>query len=282
MTALNTTIEAGFDVIYYALNDDDGFPLGGTGIAVAGNADGSPALRLDGAQTVDLSLPEDEIVVAVGDDIPMVNFSFIGSELPAGVLEVASKDFDAQGRFSGVTKRTFVGTEQLPRGTEAEKASVALLLQRQAKSWFSGFKGVKKRAALYLPACEISPLGAPYNQRSVDAQRLSISASNADRHIHGETFSIANDTVENAPLIDIASPDLVHQHAFRGNGVNVTFNLQYTPLVPATNVALTLEGVLQAYTGDYAIAANVITFVAAPPDNERVIVYYQFDRSELS
>jgi len=281
MAGENIAIEAGFDVIYYGINDIDGIPLGGTGIAVAGDIDGSPFLRLDGAQTVDMSLPEDEVVTALGDDDRMVSFSFQGANEPQGAMEVASKDLVAMGRFIGVPHRDIAGTVQLPMGGSSEKANLAVLFQRQAKSWQGGYMGVKKRAALYVPSCEIQPLGAPYNQRSLDAQRFSINASNASRHQWGETFCIADDTVESAPVINITSPELLHIHAFRGDAARVLFDLLYTPLLPATNMVVTVEGVVQAYTGAYAVATNQITFVAAPAADARIIAYYQFDRSEL-
>lgn len=282
MSGTNILIPAGFDCIFYAQNDDDGFPLGGTGVATAGDIDGSPALRLDGANTVDMSIPESEIVNVLGDDKPMVNFSFLAANLPQGALEVAAKDLDAMGYFSNVTPRTQAGIKQLPLGTSNVPASVALIVQQQAKSWQDGFEGIPKRSGYYVPACELRPLGAPYTQRAHNMQRYSINASNAARHIWGETFSIANDTVENAPIIDMSMDDLVHQHAFRGNAIRTVFNLRYTPLVPATRSSVTVEGVLQTYTVDYAIATNVLTFVAAPANNARIIVSYEFDRSELA
>jgi hypothetical protein len=80
------SIESGFDLIFFAVLDDDGYALGGTGVCTAGSAAGSPALRLDGAQTVDLSNPQPEVLTALGDDVAMVSEQFESADLPAGAL----------------------------------------------------------------------------------------------------------------------------------------------------------------------------------------------------
>lgn len=279
----NVIIEAGYDLIFYSLLDGDGYPLGGTGVAVAGNANGSPALRLDGAMTVDLSIPDLEYVTPLGDDVPMVQFSFQSANLPNGALEVAATDLVAEARFSDVEARTVMGDSvQVLRGIANDKADVFLICQRQAKSWQAGFKGVDKRGGVYVPSCTLAPLGSAFTQRQHNPNRYGIAVSNASRTAWGETFDATTDGASTAPVVAFSSTDPWHQHAFRGNASATAFTLAYTPLNPSTDMMVTIEGVLQTYTTHYTVSGKVITFGSPPASNARIIVTYKFSRSELA
>lgn len=282
----SVSIEAGFDLIFFSVLDDDGYAIGGTGVCVAGDEDGSPALRLDGAQTVDLSTPQPEVLTALGDDVPMVTERFEGTDLPAGVLAVASKDLLVMSYATGIPTRTVAGALQIVRDASGIDApNLAMIFQRRSKSWAMGYKGVKQRAGLYALSVNLTPMGSPYEQRTFQPYNWYINVSKASRHIWGETLLEATDGKQEEALIEFTSPNAMHLHSFRGDGVQATFNCAYTPLTPsAGGIYVTVEGIPQTYGVDYTVAANVITFLGGsiPALNERIEVLYQFDRGELS
>ncbi len=282
----DVSIESGFDLIFFSQLDEDGYAVGGTGVCVAGDEDGSPALRLDGAQTVDLSSPQPEVLTALGDDIPMVTERFEGTELPAGALAVASKDILALSYATGMPTRTVAGGLQVVRDTSGNEApNLVMIFQRRSKSWAAGYKGVKQRSGLYALNVNLTPVGSPYEQRSFQPYNWYINTSKASRHIWGETLQEATDGKLEASIVEFTSPNAMHLHSFRGDGAQATFNCAYTPISPATGgIYVTVEGVPQTYGVDYTVAGKVITFAGGsiPALNERVEVIYQFDRSELS
>lgn len=286
MPAYNVSIESGFDLIFFSQLDTDGYAVGGTGTCVAGDEDGSPALRLDGAQTVDLSAPQPEVLTALGDDVPMVTERFEGADLPAGALAVASKDLLAMSYATGMPTRVVAGALQIVRDTSGiEAPNLAMIFQRRSKSWAVGYKGVKQRAGLYALSVNLTPVGSPYEQRTFQPYNWYINTSKASRHVWGETLIEATDGKEEEAIVEFTSPNAMHLHTFRGNAIQATFNTLYTPIDPdAGGGYLTVEGIAQTYAVDYTVAGNTITFAGGsiPALNERIEYVYQFDRGELS
>lgn len=280
---LDIGILSGFDTIFYSQLNTDGFAIGGNGTLVAGAIGGSPALRLDGAQTVDPSLPESEVVTAVGDDGAMVSEIFGSTDLPNSVLEVAATDLNAIAYALGGIVRTIGSTKYVQLGpSNVDRPDLMMILQQRSKSWASGYKGVVQRGGVIVPKCQIEPLGGAINQRQFTTMRYRIALNKADRHIWGESMITGIDGFSDATIIPFQSPHAKHLHSFMGDNSRQIFNLQYTPILPAAGgIAVYIDGIEQTYTTDYAVAGKVLTFVGTPATSAIVEAFYDFARSEL-
>jgi len=276
------SIEAGYDLIFYSQLDDDGFPIGGDGVVVAGDQDGSSFLRLYGARTSDLSNPDPEIVTASGDDIPQVTFRFASESLPAGVIEVSPKSLDAIAHTTGYTVTTVAGAKKIVLDVAVDPPQMCLILQRQSKSWESGFRGVRERSGLYVNTCQMTYVGSTYTQRAFEPHRWYVNTSKSSRQLHGVTYVSGTHGVTEAAIEGFNSENVMIGHVFRGNGVQTVFNLPYSPVAPATGGIVVAEaGVELAYTVDYAVAAAVVTFVAPPANNALVNVLMSVARDDV-
>jgi hypothetical protein len=285
--ARDKTIDAGFRIVFFSQLNADGYAVGGNGVVIAGAGGGSPSLRLDGARTVDLTSPDPVVENVSGDDNPMVSFQFQSEETPNGVLEVSVGDNLEFSYLTGLPRRTDVATaDMLYRETPAVPPDVCFIFQRRNRSWAPGHRGTKGWEGQYVLKANVSYQGSPFEQRTFQPHRLSITTSRSARHIWGETFSGANDEVSEAGIIRFTADNPVHLHTFRGNNAATNFTCRYTPLDAATGgIFVTVNGVAQVYgaLNDYTVAGHVITFNggSVPAANAIIEALYQFDEAEL-
>lgn len=277
---MTTRIGAGFRVIHYGLTDTNGYLVGGTEAAAAGNTNGKGMVRLYGAQTINTAVPEPTRVTVSGDDSPMVTFDFEAEELPGGALELAARtnDFEAfvQGSLVEEIDDLEVGVLQ-PGGGEPQP--VVLLLSRRAKKWTAASKAWEN---LVIPAATVTPLGGDYQQRTATPYRYSISTSKTSRTPWGKLFSALANGATSAPIIPIDSDNPVMMHAFKGDNAETDFILTYTP-ISLDKTSVFVNGVKLAQA-DYALntSTKTVTFDVAPATDALIVVLYEYDASEIA
>lgn len=275
-------IAAGFDFIFYGVRNVNGYFQGNdaTG-AAAGNTNGQGALRLEGARTIPVSLPQDDVVTVTGDNEPKVSFTFPSANLPSGILELAVRDMDFDALVQGTKIETIgdlsVGTLQ-PSG--ASKPDMLLLLMRQAKKWDSGVRGVSAWEVLFVPSCEITPLYADITERQFNAYRYGINISKADRFPWGATYTEIVHGTPSSALVPIDSDYPIQLHSFQGDGAQDTFILDVAPISLAKTYVY-VNGVKQVPTTQFTLSSKTVTFVAAPASSAIINVMYEVAAADL-
>lgn len=272
-------ISAGFELVFYSLLDSEGYATGGTGTVTAGDANGSPALRINGAKTIPIAAAEAEFVPVTGDDEVIGQFSFAPATLPSGVLEVAVRDLELMARAQGTLVRDVGGTDGF-QYTALQPADLlfqdmSLILQSRAQSQTAGIVGAARKDVEIVPLCQLTPLGGERTERAAKSMRYSINASPSDKAPWGMTFTEALDGTTKMPIMSGFAANGVHLHAFKGDASRVAFTLAYTPAA-TSKVYVYVEGVQQAYTTNFTVSGKVITFGVAPASGARIEVFYEF------
>jgi len=263
---MSERIGAGFNLLHYMFFDTSGNFLGGSTTApAAGLATGAPALRLVGARTLPVSIPEPDVVIASGDDQPLTSFEFDSEALPNGVMEVAQRNDVFERDVQGTKVVTSGATGEIRMGVydPADRADVrvGLLLQRRAKDWASGNRGSVKKQSLFAPACTVKPLGNAYEQRTFNGYGYAINLSRADN-----AWTSINDTEHGTTalsLIPIESAYNLMVCRWTGNAALQVFTL---PIAFQTggDSYVWVNKVQQTVTTDYTIAGTALTFVGTP------------------
>lgn len=271
-------IAAGFDYIFYGLTNSNGFLIGSTAAGASAGA-GEGMERLEGARTIPVSIPEDEVVTVTGDNEPLVSFSFPAADLPSGVLEVAARNLDFEALVQG-TKVAALGDLSIgglaPSG--AAKPDVALLLQRAAKKWAEGNRGGGGWEIALVMKSNIAPLFGEMTERAFNAYRYGINMSKSDKATWGASFIEGTHGFTNAPIITIESDNPMHIMAMQGNAVATTLALDFEPVSSAKTLVF-INGVRQI--GNWSLSGQTITFNAAPASGAWVAVLYEVDEADL-
>lgn len=280
----NGRISAGFGYCFYARVDEDGIIVGTDGNApVAGNQDGVGAIRLEGAKTVPVGIPDSEVVTATGDDQALVAFQFDPASLPSGVLETAVRDEDFEATAQGTKVQDYgdlsLGVLQ-PR--DSDRPDLMWLFQRRAKTWESGNRGNSAWEIAYAPVTVVTPRFNQFEERATNGYPYSISLSTAGKFAWGATITEANNGTTGAPLVAINSDNPIHIKRFTGDNSETIFNLDYSPISDA-KTRVFIDGVLQSASG-YAIdaAAKTLTFTGAPTTAATIVVLYEVLAKDLS
>jgi len=273
-------IAAGFDRIFYGVNNSDGILIGNdaTG-AAAGNTTGQSLLRLEGARTIPVAIPEPERVTVTGDNEPKVSFNFPSADLPQGILEMAVRDQSFEALVQG-TKEQVLGDlsigSLMPSG--ANSRNMCLLLMRQAKKWEGAARGSTAWEILFVPTCEITPLYADITERQFSPYRYSINLSKSARAPWGATFTEGLHGTTEMPLVPIESDNPVMVHAWQGNAVVQAFNLAYTPKTIAKVHAFMNNGV---HNPGATVAGLTVTYGAVPANGQYCHALYEVDAGDL-
>jgi hypothetical protein len=280
---MSERIAAGFDYVFYGVVNSSGYVIGNTATgATAGDATGQSMLRLDGARTVPISIPPDEVVTVVGDNKPMVSFNFPAAELPSGQLEMSDRNnsFDALVQGTLVESLGDLEISTYGPGTR-NQPDICLLLMRQAKKWEVGVQGVQAWEIAVIPRCTITPLGLDITQREFTPYRYNINLQTSDRKPWGATFTTLLNATDSGTIIFIDSDNPVMLHTHIGNNSTQNFNLPVTP-VSAAKTKPFANGIAQATPGDYSLSASQLQFVAAPATDAVVNTIYELSETNLA
>jgi hypothetical protein len=219
-----------------------------------------------------------------GDDEPLVTFSFASEQLPNGVMASAVRSLD----FEALCKSTLVETiGDLRAGSMAAGGEVSrtmmLLLQREAKKYEGSTKGPTAWEIIMIPACEINPAGAEWEQRTFNPYNYSINISKAGTAVYGASYTEALRGTNELALEPIEADNPVMIEGGYGDGAETGFTLAYTPVAAsAAKVHVWLDNVKQTYTTHYTVTGTGLNFVSAPGDGVHIGVLYEVAASSLS
>lgn len=276
-------IGAGFKYIFYGVANSSGY-LQGNSASAASNGTIQPLLRLRGARTFPVQIPDRDRINVSGDDEPLATFSFASEQLPQGVLATAVRDLDFEALIQGTLAES-IGDLQLgalgPSGQS--NLTMMLLMMREAKKFEGSTKGVGAWEILMIPACEITPLGSEWEQRTFQPYNYSISLSKAARALYGATYTEALRGTTELALEPVFGDNPIMIEGGFGNASQQAFTLTYTPAAASgSKVLVFVNGVKQAYTTNYTVSGKTLTFVSAPASGAHIGIMYEVSASELS
>lgn len=273
-------IAAGFDFVFYLILNSSGISIGNTLVgATAGSATGHPAKRLIGARTIPIGLPEDEVLTVLGDNEPLVSFTFPGAELPSGILEMSVRDQTFEALVQGTNEET-IGDVVMgvlgPSGTN--KPDAVLLLMREAKKYEGSTKGISAWEVLFVPSCQITPLYTNITQREFGPYRYGINLSKASRLPYGATLTEGVHGTTEATLATFESDYPLMVEVWQGDASRTAFNLTYTPKTTAKVYAYKNNGIRDPGA---TVSGLTVTYGVAPASSQYAHALYEVAKSAL-
>jgi hypothetical protein len=276
-------IGAGFKYIFYGVADSSGY-LQGNSATAATHGTIQPMVRLRGARTFPVTIPERDRVPVSGDDEPLVTFSFPSEQLPNGVMSTATKslDFEALCKSTSVESFGDLRAGSMAAGGEVSR-TMMLLLQREAKKYEGATKGVAAWEIILIPSCEINPTGAEWEQRTFNPYNYSISISKAGIGVYGGSYTEATRGTTEVTLEPIEADNPVMIEGGYGDGATSGYTLNLEPVAAtAAKVHVWLDNVKQTYTTHYTVTGTGLNFVSPPGDGVHIGVMYEVAASALS
>jgi hypothetical protein len=276
-------IPAGLRTIFYGALDGDGELIGSsTTPPTAGNVNGNGLKRLAGAVTVSPTIPEGENLNIIGDDEALVQFPFASATLPSGQMSVAVVDMDFEALVQGTAVHNLGGdlVSGVLQPSGETFTNMTFLFLRRSQTYNASSVGAKKWAAYLIPNGTVSVLGEDANTRENSPTNYQIRANRSDRYPFGVTFQNTNIGTDGAPILRYDSDNPLHQKRYTGDGTVVTFNLDYTPIsVAKTRAYVNGNPVTVA---SISTTLKTVTLSAAPANNAKLQVFYEFDETDLA
>lgn len=271
---------AGFESLYWAVNDANGYPKGAAGV-LANGADASMG-RLLGVNRMALQPGRPRQVNVPGDDGVQAVYFFQPAELPSGdlVCGVFDVNFVAKSQNMLVYADGDFDVVILNPDSPTYK-NMTLLTNSQGKSAASGSVGNEGFQVKILPRVQVVPMGDAGIENARDTSYThALIASKSDKLPWGASITLANHgTVAGAQMGPFFSENRVLLHTFVADGTAVTFTLAELPAAANGNkVKAWKNGVLQAYTTNYTVNAStkVLTLAAAGSAGDIWVVRYEF------
>lgn len=275
MTLFEQFIGMGVDLGFYGVVGSDGYLTGGTLTApAAGNATGSPMLRLKGVVGADPSVPEAEIINIPGDNTSQGGFIVDSDASPSFTIEKSVFDLAldalAQGTLVYADGDIKLGAMQ---PESSNRPDMCWVLQSPVKRKDTGQSGLKGWMGYIIPLTNASPLGRDrFATRAAASDRIRVAASKAGMLFDGLTLDDTNLGTTAAPITPFTADYPVMFQRWTGNNVATAFTMAFTP-ASAAAVQIRVNGVKQIITTHYTIDVNTktITFVTAPANNAVIV-----------
>jgi hypothetical protein len=248
-------ISAGFERLEYHIYNSAGYPAGATGTLTSGAA-GVPAGRIRAVKTMDIAIPEADIVNISGDNVNQGGFLFPSADTISFTIEYAIKNLTQEGFFQG-TNAVTKGETRLGAlaPTEPTYVDAMLIAVSNAKSKDTGSTGSSRFQGVIIPKANLQPLGqAGFNERGEATFRYRVVVNLADAYPWGETFRDSAEGTTSMPIQTWSAENRITLHAFQQatpSTITAFGPLAYAP-VSAAKTVLYSNGVqvVVAYTVD--------------------------------
>lgn len=272
-------IVAGFQEAWIGFMNSQGFFIGSATSQPAVGT-GSGMISVLGVQNATPGIQEGEVVQVPGDDTSLGQFAFDADTLPSFILNMGAFNLNTDALLQDTLVETLgdikIGVLQ-PGASNYPDA--CLIFQGYAKSKDTGSDGVKAWQQFVFPICTVQPLDREeFAGRTAGVNRWKVTVNRASRKPWGVTIADAVNGTSNAPILKLTTDNPITFAAFVGNGVATTYTLDKTPISVDKIIIHTQTGQKLVPTTDYTVvvATRVLTFLAAPPSNNRYEVVYEY------
>lgn len=268
-------IAMGVDLGFYGVVGSNGYLNGGSLVApAAGNAAGSPMLRLKGIVGADPTVPEAEVIPVPGDNTNQGSFIVDSDASPAFTIEKSVFDMAVDALTQGTLVYQY-GDIKLGvlQPADAGRPDMCWVLQSPVKRKDAGQEGRKGWSGYIIPLTSASPLGRDrFATRAVATDRIRVAVSKTSMLPDGLVLDDTNLGTTGGAMFPFTSDYPIYLQRWTGDGVATTFNLAFTP-PSAEAVQVRINGVLQLLTTNYTvnISAKTMTFLVAPANNAAIV-----------
>lgn len=265
MTAASQQITAvSFRGVQILAVDANGYPTVESATEYSG-------IRIIGAKSMTLNIPDWQRLTATGDDRVLAQFVLPAQEGVNGELRVGSLDMTAEALLTGITVKTVGEMKLLPFATEqADLPDVWLLGWREAKSVASGDSG-RGHFEHVLMRAKLTPLGGEWGERTTEERRYMITALVTSKWPWGEALVLGTDGCEEMQLAYGTSEYVPRLSAFEGDGTTTVFNLVGKTAISTDKMPTYKNGTI--VTTNLTKAVGSLTFTSAPTSGDKIVLF---------
>lgn len=252
------------------------YEFGADGFLKAPDQSAYEGRQIVGMQAFTLTLPEYQRISHKGDDrILQVDF-LPPTEQATAEIQVSEEDLQNLAIMTSTLVRTLGEAKVVGLATDQQgnEPDLGLLMFQQAVSG----TGTRVWRSFIIPRARLSPRPSGFNENaSQHSFQVAMNVSSA--HLWGETFVLGTDGFEEAQIVMLHTqykPNLV---GFLGNGTEDEFLFPTAKPAVATGKihGVWVDGVKKTLTTDYTVTTTAVTFVAAPANNTKITVLYEYD-----
>lgn len=283
MAAPQKIIYAGLGYVHYgALAAGAYYPAGLTGVVANGQIE--PLVRLQGAKSLGLTIPEAVRVTQTGDDQPQGTFIFRSTENPTGTLNMGILDLDYENMVQGTTLYT-VGDSQISALAPGDPVFVdhLMLVSRPAKSKSAATSGQSQWHNYLIPLVNAAPRGdSSITEREVADAVYDLVINPATFFPWGLALGATNVGTTEVPIFRITTKYPLMIETLSGDNSEDEFTLDKLPVSDHSGDYL--------HTYDYSDGSNaddeltsvstttgLMTYTAAPGTGVKRVVVYQWN-----
>jgi hypothetical protein len=236
-------------------------------------------IRIEGAVALTLTIPDPQRVAARGDDRTYYTFQLPPTDSPSGELRVTKTNVNAVEILSGTKEFGSPNVRKVGFATDkaGEEPAVLLWGSRQAIDSEAGSQYFGQQVwhtyVLLNALATIRP--ASMEDATVGEIVYALVANDASVDEFGTLFTEDQHGFTLCPYIMAITKDKFWMDSFVGDNSQTTFNLTYAPSTNDVEV-VAVEGVSQVDPTHYSISGKVLTFVAAPGTDEKIVVEYTY------
>ena len=281
MAATTRVSGAGFRHLrIYSLNSD------GFGVIPAPGAAGYNGLQVAVAKAMTLTIPDPQIISHTGDDRVSQIDLLPPTEGVAGEIRTGRTDLTLDALLANTKVRALASMQAGVMGSDQQgmEPDVCVLAYRQAvdADLTSANKGQRNWLWVLLSKALIFSKWGPMEEGGADENTYTLQPRVFSKYPWGISFALADDGCLEAQVIRGVSRYRPHLAYWEGTGAVLEFNFSTGFQGPA-DIAdrckvyhwVALTGVVTDVTATVTIAADGITFLAAPADGDIVVAFYE-------
>jgi len=254
------------------------YPFGATGtIANGGNAGMARHL---GVASLAITIPEASSTPIQGDGGVLGSFKGRPVDPITGSIVFSVMDLVFEATAEG---RKLYTDNQFSASVMSETcvnyADLCMVINAKAQSMATGSLGESGYWVYELWDVEAQSIPSELSGTAYDAvpSTYNLTLESVDTEITGLPVSSTNYGVKRGYLKKYWSENPVHIVTHVGDGADVTATLDLVPAAEtAAKFTVVQNGVLKAYTTDYTVSGQTLTFVAAPTAGVRSVIRYEF------
>lgn len=272
----------GFDNIQVGQRDSRGVFIGFDGLTAADTGESSSMRRLEGANTVNLGLPEPQTISVPGDNGVKAIFVYDSETLPSGVVELSVTDSAMINTAQRTVALSEAGQTFTPFGLSgAIPRRFITLFTRLLQGQDTGAIGAEGFEHFLGLNIEWRYLGKAFGNRATNFDRWQVTANYADRLPDGRLISAVFPEVPGAKCIgfEVSSEYRISYSMLVGDGTVDDIVVANEPISTAKTLATleTTDFATNAITAVDQSAPYSVAMTTAPASGKFGIVRYEFE-----
>lgn len=249
-----------------------------------GDQDGAVMLQAEGFTTFNMTIPEPPRIQAVGDGATLATIIGAITDVIGGNKGYVVLDQDLAAATDG--RKLYTRGSDVVLGTNVSKVvqnDLAFVVNQQAKNRTTAVGSLNDSVWLVREFLLVNATGqfAPISGTAYDPNEhpYSLVFNETNRDLFGTELTVANYGYANNLVLSYYSPAPVVYQTWVGDGTETVFNINsaYVPIEAAANaVQVAVNGAVQAYTTNYTVSGQAITFGTAPADGAIITAHVKY------